>query len=43
MNEQYTPQTDLHCYDGVPGEPVVTPETEASQWVSDAMFDAYND
>jgi hypothetical protein len=43
MNEQYTPQTDLQCYDGVPGEPMVTPETEASQWVSDAMFDAYND
>jgi hypothetical protein len=41
MNEEFTPQAD-QCYDGVPGEPVVTPEAEAVQWVSDAMFDAYN-
>ncbi len=41
MNEEFTPQADL-SYDGVPGEPVVTAEAEAAQWVSDALFDAYN-
>ena len=34
--------TDMQCYDAVPGEPVVTPETEAAQWVADAMTDWYN-
>jgi len=43
MDETYAPQSaDMHCYDAVPGEPVVTPETEAAQWVADAMTDCYN-
>ncbi|HLB46548.1 MAG TPA: hypothetical protein VJL59_05940 [Anaerolineales bacterium] len=42
QTETCVPHTDMQCYDAVPGEPVVTPETEAAQWVADAMTDWYN-